>query len=622
MSSISRRHVLKTTAAVAALGAGRLALGPQPLALAAAATTKDAAARPVSMAMHIHASWSEGNGTMQGHLDQATRAGIDVLWWTEHDFRMAEHGYPNLVHMNGPAEQVNGVAWSWAEQREGTLASSQVLWDKTTASPGDASTPGSVRLSATSAGRDAAEVRISAGATNTVMQRSLYDQTIEVDVFPAEVSPHAYLTVVVTTSWRPATEGRPAGQYTLTYVVDGTQGKSRTRSGLDAVVHLPARQGRWNTLRMSPAEDIARFWPDLESRDAAMLALTLGAVSEKERLADGWFDLLRISRPARSADASLQVQAALMAGYAARFPAVRQYQGLEVSLVKPTHVNWFGPKITMPTFAKPQPVADPDPAAGLAVVKMIQSTGGLASYNHPFGTAHPAELPPADQDALRAAVAKTVLADRAMGCDILEVGYPSRGGVDLDRHSQLWDVCSRNAIFLTGTGVSDDHSGQDWLGQESNFVTWAHARSRDLGDLLPSLAAGRVYFGDPARFSGVVDLLVDGAAPMGSVTTSTAATRTVRAILTGLPADGVVRVVRGTVDLAGAARPEPGTTFTDMPASAWAPGFVDLTVDTSSPRFVRIEVRDKTGRVLALSNPVWLLRDTPAGGIPAPRSVR
>ncbi|WP_371783640.1 hypothetical protein [Streptosporangium subroseum] len=617
MSSISRRHVLKTTAAVAAIGAGRLSLGPQPAA--AEATTKGAASRPVSMAMHIHASWSEGNGTMQGHLDQATRAGIDVLWWTEHDFRMAEHGYPNLIHMNGAAEQVNGVAWSWAEQREGTLASSQVLWDKTTASPGDASTPGSVRLSATSAGRDAAAVRISAGATNTVMQRSLYDQTIEVDVFPAEVSPHAYLTLVVSTSWRPATAHRPAGQYTLTYVVDGTQGRSRSRSGLDGVVHLPARQGRWNTLRISPAEDIERFWPDLESRDAAMITLTLGAVSEKERLADGWFDLLRISRPARSANASLRVQAELMAGYARRFPTVRQYQGLEVSLVKPTHVNWFGHKITMPEFANPLPVADPDPAAGLAVVQMIHSNGGLASYNHPFGTAHPAELPPEGQDALRAAVAKTVLADRAMGCDILEVGYPSRGGVDLDRHSQLWDVCSRNALFLTGTGVSDDHSGQDWLGQESNFVTWAHARSRDLGDLLTSLAAGRVYFGDPARFSGVVDLLVDGSAPMGSVTTSRAATRTVRAILTKPPVGGVVRIVRGTVDLAGEAQPEPGTTFTDMPTSAWHRGFVDLPVDTGSPRFVRIEVRDGTGKVIALSNPVWLLRDTPAGGIPAPR---
>ncbi|MFC0553379.1 twin-arginine translocation signal domain-containing protein [Planotetraspora thailandica] len=620
MSPVSRRDLLKATAAVTALGAGRLALGPQPAL--AADITNGFVARPISMAMHIHASWSEGAGSMQGHLEQATRTGIDVMWWTEHDFRMAEHGYPGVLHMNGPSEQVNGVACSWTEKREGTLASSQVLWDKAMASPADASTPGSVRLSATSAGRDAAAVRISGDATNTVLQRSLYDQTIEVDVFPAEVSPHAYLAVVVTTSWRPATAGRPAGQYTLTYIVNGTEGKSRTCTGLNAVVHLPARQGEWTTLRMSPAEDIARFWPDLESGDAAMLALTLGAVSEKERLADGWFDLLRISRPARSDDAVLQVQAALMAGYSAKFPAVRQYQGLEVSLVKPTHVNWFGPKITMPTFAKPTPTADPDPAAGLAIVSMIQSMGGLASYNHPFGTSTPANLPPAQQDAMRASVAKTVLADRAMGCDILEVGYPSRGGVDLDRHSQLWDVCSRNGMFLTGTGVSDDHSGQDWLGQKSNFVTWAHAPSRELADLLGSLSAGRVYFGDPARFSGVIDLQVDGAAPMGSVTVSTAATRTVRAILTGLPADSVVRIVQGTVDLAGPSKPEPGTTFTEMPSAAWAvQGFVDLPINTTAPRFVRVEVRDRAGTVLALSNPVWLLRDTPEGGIPAARRV-
>lgn len=620
MSPVSRRDVLKATAAVTAIGAGRLALGPQ---RAFAAATADGSARPISMAMHLHASWSEGIGSMQGHLDQATRAGIDVMWWTEHDFRMAEHGYPGVIHMDGPSEQVNGVACSWAEVREGTLASSQVLWDKTMASPGDASMPGSVRLSATSAGGDAAAVRVSGSAANTVLQRSLYDQTIEIDVFPKEVSPNAYLAVVVTTSWRPATAGRSAGEYTLTYIVDGTEGKSRTRNGLNAVVHLPAKQGRWTTLRMSPAEDIARFWPDLESRDAAMLALTLGAVSEQERLADGWFDLLRISRPARSNDAVLQVQRAVMAGYSAKFPAVRQYQGMEVSLVKPTHVNWFGPEITMPTFSQPGPVADPDPAAGLAIVSMIQSMGGLASYNHPFGTSNPALLPPAQQDALRVSVAKTVLADRAMGCDILEVGYPSRGSVDLDRHSQLWDVCSRNGIFLTGTGVSDDHSGQDWLGQELNFVTWAHAPSRELADLLSSLSAGRVYFGDPARFSGVIDLLVDGAAPMGSITVSTAATRTVRAILTGLPADSVVRIVQGTIDLAGPSNPEPGTTYTETSSAAWSTrGFVDLPIDTIAPRFVRVEVRDHTGTVLALSNPVWLLRDTPEGGIPAARRVR
>jgi len=83
------------------------------------------------------------------------------------------------------------------------------------------------------------------------------------------------------------------------------------------------------------------------------------------------------------------MQAAVMKGYSHRFPAVRQYQGLEVSLIKPSHVNWFGPTITMPEFAGAGPIADPDPDAAIAAVDLIHASGGLASYNHPFGTAHP-----------------------------------------------------------------------------------------------------------------------------------------------------------------------------------------------------------------------------------------
>src|SRR5262249_4400482 len=157
-----------------------------------------------------------------------------------------------------------------------------------------------------------------------------------------------------------------------------------------------------------------------------------------------------------------------------------------------------------------------------------------------------------------------------------------------------------------GTGVSDDHSGQDWLGQESNFVTWAHAPSRDLPDLLAALRARRVYFGDPAPFTGTVDLQVDGAAPIGSVTVSTAAKRMVRAILAGPPPDAVVRGVQGTADVAGT--PEPGTAFSETPAGVWkARGYVDLPVDPTAPRFVRVEVRAADGSPIALSNPVWLL---------------
>jgi len=238
---------------------------------------------------------------MQTHLDQAARAGIDVLWWTDHDFRMAEHGYPTVIHMNGPGASVDGAAWSWTEHTDGDLASSDVSWDTTMASPGDDAPAGSVRLSATSSGREPASVAVQGSATNSVDQRSVYGQTIEVDVFPASVSIDSRLTVKVTTSWRPATAGRPAGEYTLTYVVDGTGSEGRTRSGLDGEIRVPARQGQWNTLRLIPEQDIARLWPDIDSRDAAMFDLTLSAVSTGERPAHGWFDLLRISRPPRSA---------------------------------------------------------------------------------------------------------------------------------------------------------------------------------------------------------------------------------------------------------------------------------------------------------------------------------
>lgn len=117
---------------------------------------------------------------------------------------------------------------------------------------------------------------------------------------------------------------------------------------------------------------------------------------------------------------------------------------------------------------------------------------------------------------------------------------------------------------------------------------------------------GDVFFGDPALFAGTIALLVDGAAPMGSVTISRARTRNVRVACTGLPAGGVVRVVQGTVDLAGPAVPEPGTTANERPAADWRRGYVDLSIDTSSPRFVRVEVRTGAGQVIALSNPVWL----------------
>ena len=44
-------------------------------------------------------------------------------------------------------------------------------------------------------------------------------------------------------------------------------------------------------------------------------------------------------------------------------------------------------------------------------------------------------------------------------------------------------------------------------------------------------------------------------------------------------------------------------------------------VDTRKDSFVRTQVLDSTGTLVGLSNPVWLLRAVPPGGIPAPRQT-
>ena len=38
-----------------------------------------------SMALHVHSSFSEQDGSMDAQLFQAASNAVDVLWWTDHD---------------------------------------------------------------------------------------------------------------------------------------------------------------------------------------------------------------------------------------------------------------------------------------------------------------------------------------------------------------------------------------------------------------------------------------------------------------------------------------------------------------------------------------------------------
>ncbi len=448
------------------------------------------------------------------------------------------------------------------------------------------------------------------------LRGSLAGMTIQLEVYPESISSNAFLEIKLKTSSHPATAGRPAGAYTIAYRIGGPDAPGTYRaSGIAGTVTLGAPTGAWTSLTLTPTADIARLWPDLQPQDGSLYEFSLAASSKARSAAVGYVDYLRFSRP--SGAAQMQTQRQLMTAYAPSYPTVTQLQGSEVSLYQ-DHLNWFGGSLALPDYGTAQVLPTPnDPAATSSLVSAIHAGGGLASFNHMFGSNTPALLSAAKQDSLRRAMATKLISSRVYGADLLEVGYQSRAGVNLARHVGVWDACSRNGIFTTGTGVNDSHGG-GWTGQQNNFLTWAWAEGKAESSLMSALASGRCYFAD-LGFRGRLDLTVDGFAPMGSASVADLASRQLQIVATGLPSGGSVRLVQGPVDFAGAAVPDPGTVTATLPVTEFATGSVTVSIDTSASRFARVEVVDASGKFLAGSNPVWMLRAAPPSGIPTAR---
>jgi hypothetical protein len=306
-----------------------------------------------------------------------------------------------------------------------------------------------------------------------------------------------------------------------------------------------------------------------------------------------------------------------LATYSSR-TSVEAHQSIEIGRGLP-HMNPFGIPPWLPDYAalSSDPVVFRHQVSG-----HVHGMGGLISYNHPFGANGGPLLSRADQIALRRQVFTEMQTVGRFGVDILEVGYNLRGNVDCPTHLDLWDTFSRNGDFLTGNGVADDHHGRGWATLNNGFATGVWAASTDQADLVSALAAGRAFTAHAERWPGDLDLLVDGSVPMGAVSVSRKPSRSLAIWATDLPTGSAVQVVAGPVDYAGHVNPGTSVLRTLTPSS-FSGNVATIAVDTSRSRFYRVQVLlDRTGQTLGTSNPVWLLRVPPPGGIPPARDVR
>ncbi len=628
-AGMSRRRFLQATAGAAAATTLFRRFPRLPLRSADRAVTADGTSA-YSLAMHVHSSFSEYDGSMEAQLFQAASNAVDVLWWTDHDWRMDGLDYRRTVHFTSltaekPAAGEGGT-WHWTTAKSGPhTAQSGGGIVNSPSSPNDPVDGGSMHLTAKSSTTVAAKYGYYADSqpADYNYRDNLTGQSLAVDVLLTSSWTEGYLELLIASSFHAPAGGQPGGDYSLSYrFVPAGGTASRVANGVQGIITVPVTPGGganpWTTVTVTPSDDIQALWPALDYRDFSLYELTLSAVSTGD-LVDGYFDYLRFTRDT-GGEAFFQQQAEMASALAPSYSSVAQHQGLEVSWQEP-HMNWFGGNVAPPDYGGVTRASYTSYLQNY-VIPAIHSSGGLVSYNHPYGSGNPPALPASQQDALLTQVATALLPTAALQADLIEVGYHLRQGVDLAHHVALWDVMSRNAVFLTGNGTNDDHFGQNWRGIGNNWFSSTWAASTTQADLLAALAAGRAWCGSLSEYRGSLDMLVDGSCPMGSVSVSRVASRQLVATAAGIPTGGSLQVLQGAVDYAGTAAPAANTEIiAAYSAAELGGGSVTRSIDTTEDSFVRMQVVTSSGSVVGVSNPLWLLRNPPPGGIPSPRAA-
>jgi hypothetical protein len=211
--------------------------------------------------------------------------------------------------------------------------------------------------------------------------------------------------------------------------------------------------------------------------------------------------------------------------------------------------------------------------------------------------------------------------------DLLETGYRRRGTgtnmASIETHLRLFDLMARAGRFVTATGVTDDHEGLvgSWSSRTNRFATGIWSPSLADGNVRDALLAGQAWCVE-VQDGGTVDrldIMADGIVPMGSISVQQRATREVQVTCPVVPSGGYAELVTGPVDYVSSDLTNRTTTILFATEAQLERGTVTGAVDTSSNCFVRVQIRNTGGEIVAFSNPIWLLRSAPPGGIPALR---
>ncbi|MBU0638504.1 MAG: hypothetical protein KKB50_06530 [Planctomycetes bacterium] len=579
-----------------------------------------------SAQLHLHASLSEGEGSMASQTNGARQAGVDVLWWTDHDWRTTYYHHVSTFDFEAYVEGLDENE-PWTCNRSSEAAGYK--WWQVDCSAGFETY--SAAISNQQAYQGLRSLRMEGSSSSPAFQPFYYrftserqrekrslasDISLDLAIFPDIVGPDARVAVRILLSTHPPNDQVPdQRQYRLYYLLDNDTPEPY-RVGENYYVPLSYTAGQWNAYSLAVTLDAVAGFPFIEARDNSFCRVSLGIESRNGAAGRAYFDAFCINHTL-DGDALLAEQRVMLDALAQQFPEVVQLVGTEISYETP-HFNEFTIGTELHDYdllAELSGYADDtgwiskvgayQQFVAAYVVDTAHQRGGVISYDHPFGASDPGSPPTNTCEEIR----DWILGKRAFGADILEVGYRDRGGHDLADHLWVWDDLARNGLYLVGTGTSDSHGGlpSSWLDRENNFVSWVYADAPTKAALIAGLKRGRVYFGDIRLFDGQVDLTTPAGFVMGQIVITDKLQEDVTIQIDGLTSGDRIELVEAeglTHSFAAT-----GPAFTQL---------VTIPIDPVAGTFARVEVYDAAGGdrdEKVFSNPLYLVRQAPLEGI-------
>ncbi|MFN7950774.1 MAG: hypothetical protein U0610_03530 [bacterium] len=584
--------------------------------------------RAWSVQLHVHGSFSEGVGSIDSHSFEASDVGADVIWWSDHDFRITSYRHASIYDFEDWEEPLGkDEPWGTPELVEPRVSKGLLrrpmgaLTNGSEELTSDAADDGarSLRVRGTGDAPEFATRLIPLFAARGLVKRPLAsDVVLDLSIRPESAGADARAVVDIALSEHAPHEGGGIAQHYLRYFVsDGEVPPARV--GNTYYVPLRCAPGAWCRVSLPVTRDASAGFPWVVGEDNSLVSVAFGVEARRGATAAALFDRFRI-RQALSGEAAFAKQREVIGTVAKRYPRLVEHQGLELSYSS-RHLNVLSAD---PRLVDYDALLGSDDLRALndldiriatrgrlteRIAQAAHRAGTLLSYNHMFGGSFEGAEPNTRREALLA----RLLENRLYGAELLEVGYRDRGGHDLADHLWVWDELAKHGSLPVGIGVSDSHGGerQRWRTGANNFLSWIYATSPDRADLVVGLAAGRVYFGDLVRFRGTLDLTSATGFRMGQI------------VVTDATEQGVRAIVDGAVEGDSIAFVESGRTSATTPVTAPPRAAVERTVALASgePVAVRFELRDSAGEPKVLSNPIVFTSAVPSAGIPGERAA-